>query len=101
MPRFPMGIAMTALAVMAVTAAAPAPRPVQLAETRPLETALGDSTLLTARDAWLDLIGGARTSLDLEEFYFSERRGEALTPVVDALTAAARRGVRVRLLLDA
>jgi phosphatidylserine/phosphatidylglycerophosphate/cardiolipin synthase-like enzyme len=79
----------------------PADRPVQLVETRPLETALGDPTLPTAQAEWLDMIQGARTTLDLEEFYFSERPGQALSPVIDALGAAARRGVHVRLLLDA
>src|SRR5439155_26468648 len=78
-----------------------ASRPVQLVETRPVETALGDPTLPTAQAEWLDLIRGTRSTLDLEEFYFSERAGEALSPVVEALVGAARRGVRVRLLLDA
>lgn len=87
--------------LLGAAAAAPAPRPIQLAETRPLETALGDPTLPTAAAEWLDMIRGAHATLDLEEFYLSERRGEALSPILDALGAAAARGVKVRLLLDA
>ena len=76
-------------------------QPIVLAETRPLETALGDSTLPTARDQWLDMIRGARATLDLEHFYLSERAGDALSPVLQALGEAAGRGVKVLLLLDA
>ena len=82
-------------------AAAAAPSPVVLVETRPLETDLGDTTLVTAQAAWLDMIRGARATLDIEQFYLSERPGDALSPVLAAIGEAARRGVRVRLLLDA
>jgi len=77
------------------------PAPIVLAETRPLETDLGDSTLATAQSVWLDMIRGARTTLDIEQFYLSERPGEALSPVLRAIGEAAKRGVSVRLLLDA
>src|SRR5215510_10649267 len=90
-------------------AAAPAGRPsasgmaapVQLGESRPLETALGDPTLPTAADVWVDTIRGAKRTLDLEHFYLSRKPGEALDPVLDELGRAAARGVKVRLLLDA
>jgi phosphatidylserine/phosphatidylglycerophosphate/cardiolipin synthase-like enzyme len=85
-----------------IAAPAPAaPPPVVLVETRPLETTLGDSTLAAAQATWLDMIRGARTTLDLEHFYLAERPGEALSPVLRAIGEAAGRGVRVRLLLDA
>lgn len=85
----------------AATRSAVSELPVQLAETRPLETPLGDPALPSAQAVWLDMIRGATQTLDLEEFYLSERRGQALSPVLDAIGDAARRGVRVRLLLDA
>jgi phosphatidylserine/phosphatidylglycerophosphate/cardiolipin synthase-like enzyme len=78
----------------------PAP-PIVLAGTRPPETTLGDSTLATAQSVWLDMIKGARQTLDIEQFYVSEQPGEALTPVLGAIGEAAKRGVRVRLLIDA
>jgi phosphatidylserine/phosphatidylglycerophosphate/cardiolipin synthase-like enzyme len=84
---------------------APPPPPprltVELGETRPIETALGDRTLPTGLDEWLDMIRGAKDELDLEHFYLSRKSGEALDPVLDEIGKAAARGVKVRLLLDA
>lgn len=82
-------------------AAAPARPPVMLVETRPIETTLGDPAIAGATETWLALIGGARTSIDLEHFYLSPWPGEPLDPVLESLGAAAKRGVRVRMLLDA
>jgi phosphatidylserine/phosphatidylglycerophosphate/cardiolipin synthase-like enzyme len=72
-----------------------------LGETRPLETALGDPSLPTAADVWVDMIRGAKRNVDLEHFYLSRKPGEALDPVLDELGRAAARGVKIRLLLDA
>lgn len=88
-----------------VLAAAPvsaAPRPaVELGETRPVETTLGNPAIRDARTVWIEMIRGAKRSLDLEHFYLSHRPGESLQPVLDEIGRAAKRGVRVRLLLDA
>ncbi len=78
-----------------------APPTIQLVETRPVETTLGDSTLPAAADVWVAMIDSARTSLDLEQFYISTWPGEKLEPVLAALGRAAARGVRVRVLIDA
>jgi len=76
-------------------------RSITLVETRPLETALGNPSLAATTPVWLDMIHSANSSLDLEEYYLSERSGEALSPVLAAIGEAAHRGVHVRLLLDA
>jgi phosphatidylserine/phosphatidylglycerophosphate/cardiolipin synthase-like enzyme len=95
-------LALAAIAVLALGAAPPASAPpVQLGETRPVETALGDPSLPTAADVWVDMIRGAKRSLDLEHFYLSRKPGEALDPVLDELGRASARGVKVRLILDA
>ncbi len=73
---------------------------VELAETRPVETTLGNPALPSALDVWLDMIAGAEESLDFEQFYLAHWPGEPLAPVLDAIGAAAARGVRVRILLD-
>jgi phosphatidylserine/phosphatidylglycerophosphate/cardiolipin synthase-like enzyme len=55
------------------------------------------------RDAaliWLEMIQGARRSVDIAQFYLSGEKGEALEPVVEAVLAAARRGVKVRFLCE-
>lgn len=82
----------------ALASVAPA---LQLCETRPLETSLGDPTLPTAQASWVEMIDGAKRTVDLEHFYLSHRPGQALQPVLDALGRAVGRGVKVRLLLDA
>lgn len=73
---------------------------VRLAETRPIDTTLGDPTLPTAAEVWVEMIRSARTRIDLGHFYLSRKPGEALDPVLDELGRAAARGVKVRLLLD-
>lgn len=75
--------------------------PLQLGESRPLETKLGDPAVWTASEIWLDMIKKSRSTLDLEHFYLSHRPGESLQPVLDEIGKAAKRGVKVRLLLDA
>src|ERR1051325_10496352 len=77
------------------------PVAVQLGETRPIETMLGDGSLPPALDGWVEMIQGARQEVDLELFCLSTKSGEALDPVLDEIGRAAARGVRVRLLLDA
>ena len=107
------GVAPAALALLAVTlathshAAPPAASPVsakpmavELVETRPVETAIGNPALQAALPAWLALIADARRTLDIEEFYLSTWPGEPMDPVLRALGEAARRGVKIRLLLD-
>ena len=97
-----LAIAMLALSAFALNAlAAPAPPPLSLGETTPLETTYGDPTLPKARAVWIEMLDSATKTIDIEQFYFSHRPGEALQPLVDAIGKAAARGVRVRLLLDA
>ncbi len=96
----PALLLLTALFALAATPRT-SPTPIQLGGTRPVETALGDSTLPAAVDVWLDMIRGAKRQVDLEHFYLSRKPGEALDPVLDELGRAAARGVKVRLLLDA
>jgi phosphatidylserine/phosphatidylglycerophosphate/cardiolipin synthase-like enzyme len=78
----------------------PSGPPLRLVESVPVESGLGNPDLPRARDLWPQLIGGARRTLDLEQFYLSTWPGQALDPVLAAIGEAAHRGVRVRLLLD-
>ena len=90
-----------ALAFLAHAAVALAAPPVQLVETRPVESGLGNPALPEPQAVWIEMIKGAKRSLDIEQFYLSTWPGEPMDRVVDAIGAAAKRGVRVRLLLDA
>jgi phosphatidylserine/phosphatidylglycerophosphate/cardiolipin synthase-like enzyme len=72
----------------------------ELVETVPIETTLDHPDLRDAADVWLDMIGAARSSIDLGQFYASNHQPSRLEPVVAALEAAIARGVRVRFLAE-
>jgi phosphatidylserine/phosphatidylglycerophosphate/cardiolipin synthase-like enzyme len=77
-----------------------AANPLQLVETFPIETSLDHTDVPDALDVWLEMIGSAQTSLDFAEFYASNEAGSRLESVVQAIEAAAARGVRVRFLAE-
>ncbi|MCA9785964.1 MAG: hypothetical protein KDC10_07810 [Calditrichaeota bacterium] len=81
----------------------------ELVESVPLETRIGEPGLRATQTAWLELINGARETLDIEQFYIAdgeleppgnEAGRQSLTPVLQAVEAAAARGVAVRILVD-
>lgn len=79
------------------------PPALELAETVPVETTLDDPATPDAADAWVALFDSATTRIDLAEFYVSPRpTGDGrLQGPLEALRAAAARGVPVRILADA
>jgi phosphatidylserine/phosphatidylglycerophosphate/cardiolipin synthase-like enzyme len=78
--------------------------PIQVLETAPLETELDSRDIRNAIDVLPGLIAEADSSIDLAQFYLlyyePDSRGAILFSLYDALIAAARRGVTVRVLLD-
>jgi len=107
MPRNSVLAGSVALWVL-LTGNAPVPPPLQsgsgpaveLVETIPVESGLGDPTRPQAAQVWVQMIDGAQRTLDLEHFYLSHWPGESTGPVIDAIGRAAARGVQVRLILD-
>jgi phosphatidylserine/phosphatidylglycerophosphate/cardiolipin synthase-like enzyme len=91
--------------VEAACAASPvAPRGqgrVDLVESVPVETNLDHADIPDAYEVWPEMIQAATHTLDLAEFYVSGAPASRLEAVVAAVEAAARRGVAVRLLVDA
>lgn len=77
-----------------------AAEPLQLVETFPVETSMDHADIPDAATVWLEMIRGARTSLDFAEFYASNEAGSRLEAVVQAVEEAAARGVRVRYLAE-
>lgn len=67
----------------------------------PAGTSIASGGARAAAAVWLEMIGNARRSLDIAEFYLASEKGEALEPVIEAVLAAGRRGVSVRILSDA
>ena len=66
----------------------------------PLETAISRAGTRAAAAVWPAMIAAARHTLDIAEFYLSSEPGEALEPVIEAVLAAGRRGVMVRILCE-
>jgi phosphatidylserine/phosphatidylglycerophosphate/cardiolipin synthase-like enzyme len=77
------------------------PGALELVESEPVETSLDDGGLREAWQVWPEMISAAESSIDLAQFYVSEQGTSRLTPVIQALEAAVKRGVRVRFLADA
>jgi phosphatidylserine/phosphatidylglycerophosphate/cardiolipin synthase-like enzyme len=80
--------------------AAPRTPALELVETAPVETVLDHLGIRNADQVWLEMIGGARKSLDFGQFYVSSQPTGRLEPVLAALESAGGRGVRIRFLLD-
>ncbi|MEZ4385645.1 MAG: phospholipase D-like domain-containing protein [Nannocystaceae bacterium] len=84
------------------SAAAPAiGAPLELVESWPVETSLDRPRVRDTAGVWLEMIDGAEASVDLGEFYVATAPDSPLEPILAAIEAAAARGVRVRLLIDA
>jgi phosphatidylserine/phosphatidylglycerophosphate/cardiolipin synthase-like enzyme len=71
-----------------------------LVESSPVETTLEHPEIADAHQVWLEMLGGATRTLDVAQFYVSNAPGSRLEPVLQAMEAAAARGVRVRLLAE-
>ncbi|MDP2306252.1 MAG: phospholipase D-like domain-containing protein [Pseudomonadota bacterium] len=81
--------------------AAEATGTLMLVESWPVETTLDHPGIPDASDVWVALFDGAKSSVDLGEFYVATEPGSRLELVLAALTRAADRGVKVRLAADA
>ncbi len=97
-------IAVHAVSFLILTATLPAPpagyRDFELVESVPVETTLDNPDIRNTHDVWLDLISGARSSLDIEQFYICNKQGEMLDDILSAIEQATARGVRVRVIAD-
>jgi phosphatidylserine/phosphatidylglycerophosphate/cardiolipin synthase-like enzyme len=72
------------------------PRPnIEIVESTPIETFLDNPDIPNTREVWLEMIGRAARTLDIEQFYISDEPGKLLQDVLAAIRSAADRGVRV------
>ncbi|MEK7765490.1 MAG: phospholipase D-like domain-containing protein, partial [bacterium] len=74
----------------------------ELVYSYPVETTLSEPDLRRALDVWPEMFNRAKKTIDIEEFYItpSTDPGEALEASLRALERAAKRGVRIRVLLE-
>jgi phosphatidylserine/phosphatidylglycerophosphate/cardiolipin synthase-like enzyme len=73
---------------------------IELVESIPIETTLDNEDIRNTSEVWIEMINAAKKSLDFGEFYISHKEGEALSPILQAVTDAADRGVKVRFIVD-
>lgn len=99
MKRMLCTLALALLATATVHAAKTSPD-FQVVESVPEATVYGQPGVQRTQQVWLRMIRGARHSIDIAAFYITEKPDGPLTPVLDALAARARAGVRVRILID-
>ncbi|MDC8757125.1 phospholipase D-like domain-containing protein [Janthinobacterium fluminis] len=72
----------------------------ELVQTAPLETRLSNPDLRDAVAVWSELFDAAKTDIAIGQFYAVGKAGSAFDKVLARLTAAGRRGVKIRFLLD-
>ena len=91
---------MKRIIILLITFSALFANSIELVESIPVETTLDNEDIRNTQEVWLEMISSAKKTLDFGEFYISHKEGEALTPILDAITAAADRGVSVRFVVD-
>ncbi len=72
----------------------------ELVESIPIETNLDNLDIRNTSEVWLEMINNTKSSLDIEQFYISNQKGEPLEKILDAIIEAAERGVKVRIIVD-
>lgn len=72
----------------------------QFVESVPDETVYGSTLTARPQAVWLEMIGDATKTLDIEQFYIADQAREVLSPVLEAVKAAVKRGVKVRFIVD-
>lgn len=72
----------------------------ELVHTVPHETTLATPDLREPLQVWSEMFDAAREEIDLGQFYVAAKPGEAFDKVIDRLTAAGQRGVKIRFLME-
>lgn len=71
-----------------------------LVESAPLETTLDHEDIPETDVVWVEMIAAAKKTIDIGNFYVTTVPGSPLERVIDAIAAAAARGIKVRFLVD-
>lgn len=72
----------------------------ELVYSYPVETSLEEADLRKAQDVWPEMFDAAQRTIDIEQFYVSPSTGEPLEQSLLALERAAKRGVKIRVILE-
>ncbi|MFA6093341.1 MAG: phospholipase D-like domain-containing protein [Elusimicrobiota bacterium] len=72
----------------------------ELVSSWPVETSLEPAGLRTAAQVWPEMIASSKKTLDIAQFYVTNKLGEPLEPVISQLRKAGERGVRIRFIAE-
>lgn len=72
----------------------------ELVHTVPLDTDLASADLRQPGPVWIELFDGAKSTIDIGQFYAADHPGSVLERVIERLEAAGKRGVKIRFLLE-
>ncbi|MDD5304913.1 MAG: phospholipase D-like domain-containing protein [Elusimicrobia bacterium] len=72
----------------------------ELVYSYPVETTLSEPDMRLAQDVWPEMFDSATKTIDIEQFYVTPSTGEPLEQSLQALERAAKRGVKIRVLLE-
>jgi len=72
----------------------------ELVHTVPVDTTLGTDDLREPGPVWIELFDGARSRIDIGQFYAADHPGSVMDRVIERLEAAGKRGVKIRFLLE-
>lgn len=72
----------------------------ELVQTAPVETTLASADLRDPVTVWCELFDNAKSDIAIGQFYAVGHAGAPFDKVLERLTAAGKRGVKIRFLLD-
>ncbi|WP_416771914.1 phospholipase D-like domain-containing protein [Pseudomonas sp. RHF3.3-3] len=73
---------------------------IELVHTVPLATELASPDLRQPGPVWIELFDGAKSRIDIGQFYAADHPGSVMDKVIESLEAAGKRGVKIRFLLE-
>jgi phosphatidylserine/phosphatidylglycerophosphate/cardiolipin synthase-like enzyme len=74
---------------------------IEFVESIPLETNLDNPDIRNTQEVWLEMINNAKSSIDIEQFYVSNEKGEPLDTIIYSIISSANRGIKIRIISDA
>lgn len=75
-------------------------RTFELVESIPEETILDNPNIRNTHEVWLEMINSAKYQINIEQFYITSEKGEMLEDILNAIVDAAKRGVKVNIIVD-
>lgn len=73
---------------------------IELVESIPIGTNLDNPDIRDTYEVWFEMINNVKSSLDIEQFYISNEKGEPLEGIIDAIIEISKRGASIRIIVD-